>query len=84
MQEILKLTIGFIVLLLGFPIGFYLKKLTLDENKEGQIWFKIIIIVSAVGALISLIFRNDYLLFTFLFIAIVTGMSLRNFKKLNK
>jgi len=78
------LIFGILVLLLGFPIGFYLKKLTMDENKEGQKWFKLVVVSSLVGALASIFLKNDSLLFTFLFMAIVTGMSLRGFKKLNK
>jgi len=79
-----ELIFGILVLLLGFPIGFYLKKLTMDENKEGQKWFKLVVVSSLVGALASIFLKNDSLLFTFLFMAIVTGMSLRGFKKLNK
>ena len=78
------LIFGILVLLLGFPIGLYLKKATLDENKEGQKWFKIIVVSSFIGALASVFLKNDALLFTFLFMAIVTGMSLKGFKKLNK
>ena len=84
MLELLKLIIGILILIIGFPIGFYLKKLTLDENKEGQKWFKIVILASCIGALAGLFLGIDYLLFTFLFMAIVAGMSLKNFKKLNK
>ncbi len=84
MFELLKLIIGILILIIGFPIGFYLKKLTLDENKEGQKWFKIVILASCIGALAGLFLGIDYLLFAFLFMAIVTGMSLKNFKKLNK
>ena len=84
MQEEFKLIIGVLILFLGFPIGMYLKKLTLDENIEGQKWFKIIIALSLLGSLISMFVKNDTLLFTFLFMAIVTGMSLKGFKKLNK
>ena len=68
MFELLKLIIGILILIIGFPIGFYLKKLTLDENKEGQKWFKIVILASCIGALAGLFLGIDYLLFTFLFI----------------
>jgi len=77
MQEILKFAIGILVLFLGIPIGDYLAKLTKEELSSGQIWFKIIIIISLFGAVISLIIGNDALLFTLLFIAIVTSRSLR-------
>ncbi len=75
-SAIVKFFIGFLVLLLGFPIGFYLRKITRDEIKEGQKWFRLIILVSFVGSIISLILRNDILLFTFLFITIVTSRNL--------
>ncbi len=73
----LKLIISLVFLCLGFPIGFYLKKITRDEIKQGQKWFKLIISVGFIGSLISLILRNDVLLFSFLFIVIVTSMSLK-------
>lgn len=76
MQEILKIAIGIAVLLLGIPIGSALAKRTKEELKAGQIWFKIIISVSIVGSIISLIVGNDYLFFSFLFIAMVTSRSL--------
>ena len=73
----LNFIVGVLALCLGFPIGLYLKKLTMDENKEGQIWFKILAVLSFVGAFASIILKNDVLLFTFLFFAITTGMSLK-------
>jgi len=77
MQEIIKLIIGIVFLLLGIPIGNYLRNITKEELKSGQKWFKLIIIVSLVGGFIGLIIGNDVLLFSFFFIAIVTSRSLR-------
>ncbi len=77
MQEILKFGIGILVLALGIPIGDYLAKLTKEELRAGQIWFKRIIIISLISAVVFLIRGNDALLFTFLFIAIVTSRSVR-------
>lgn len=77
MQQIIKLAIGIFVLLLGFPIGFYLSKSTKEELKSGQKWFKLIIILSLIGAIIGLAFWSDVLLFSFLFIAIVVSRSLK-------
>ena len=77
MDEILKFAIAIIVLALGIPIGNYLAKSTREELKAGKRWFKRIILLSLTGVIISLIFRNDGLLFTFSFIAIVTSRSLR-------
>lgn len=76
-MEIFKLIIGILVLILGFPIGSYLAKQTKEELSLGKKWFKLIIIVSLIGAVISLIFGNDILLFSFLFIAVVVSRSLK-------
>ena len=80
MQEIIKLLIGAFILLLGFPIGSYLAKLTQDEQRQGQKWFRLIIVLSLAGAVAGLFLRNDILLFSFLFIAIVTSRSLKRKK----
>ena len=77
MEEILKIIIGIAVLLLGIPIGSYLAKETKEELKEGQKWFKLIIVVSLICSVVSLLARNDALFFSFLFIALVTSKSLR-------
>ena len=77
MSEIINLAIGVIFLILGVPIGSYLAKITKEELKAGQKWFKLIIVISLMCAVVSLIVRNDVLLFSFLFIVIVTGMSLK-------
>jgi len=77
MQEVYILIIGTLFLISGIPIGNILARMTKEELKPGRKWFKLIILLSLVGALISLIFRNDTLLFSFLFIAIVTGRSLK-------
>ncbi len=76
-MEAIVFLMGMIVLLLGFPIGSWLVKITKDELKSGQKWFKLLIIISFIGAVISLILGNDVLLFGFLFIAIVTSRSLK-------
>ncbi len=77
MQQIIKLLIGVLVLLLGFPIGSYLAKQTKEELNSGQKWFKLIIIISLIGGGIGLIFGNDAILFSFFFIAIVTSQGLK-------
>lgn len=83
MEEALKIVIGLVILALGIPIGNLLAKLTKEELMHSQIWFKLIIIIGIFGAIIALIFREDVLLFTLLFIAIVTSRSLvkKNKKK---
>jgi len=72
----INLVIGIIILLLGFPIGNYLAKITKEELKTGQKWFKLIVFASILCAIVSLIILNDILLFAFLFMAIVTSRSL--------
>ena len=80
MSELLRLLTGIFVLLLGIPAGSFLAKLTKEELKEGQKWFRVVILFAVAGAIVSLYLGNDYLLFTSLFIIIVTSRSLR-FKK---
>jgi len=77
MLNSINILIGVAVLLIAFPIGSYLAKITREELKSGQRWFKLIILTSALGSALSIIFKNDSLLFTFLFIIIVTSRSLR-------
>jgi len=77
MQESIKLIIGIFVLMLGIPIGNFLAKITKEELKKNQKWFKVIIFVSGIGAIISLILWNDILLFIFLFTAVVTSRSFK-------
>ncbi len=69
--------IGIVALIFAIPIGDYLVKYTKEEIKQGKKWFKLISLISIIGALISLGFKNDALMFTFLFILIVTSRSLK-------
>ena len=77
MEGVIKILIGILVLILGIPIGDYLAKATKEELRQGRLWFKLIIILSLIGALVFLILGNDALLSAFLFIAIVTSRSLK-------
>ncbi len=77
MQDIMKILIGIIVLVLGVFIGNLLAKFTKEELKMGQGWFKIIIILGLIGGVIGLIIGNDILMFSMFFIAIVTSRSLK-------
>lgn len=77
MLEIYKLLIGVGVLILGFPIGMLLAHFTKEELKDGQKWFKLLIILNLIGGLVGLILREDVLMFSLFFIAIVTSRSLR-------
>ncbi len=77
MQEMIKLLIGIGALIFGFFLGGFLAKATKEELKAGQKWFSIIVFLSLIGGIIGLILGNDTLFFSFSFIAIVTGGSLR-------
>ena len=75
-MEIYLLILSLAILLLGIPIGNFLAKVTKEELNPGKKYFKILILISGLGAIVSLIFQKDSLLFTFLFIIIVTSRSL--------
>jgi len=77
MQEIFKLLIGAGVLVLGYIIGIFLAKYTKDELRQGRKWFKIIVYASLAGGVVGMLIRNDVLMFSFFFIAIVTSRSLK-------
>ncbi len=76
MEQAVAFLFGVIVLALGFPVGNLLARAAKDELKEGNKWFGAIIILSLLGTIVGLIARNDAVLFSFAFIAIVTSRSL--------
>jgi len=80
MNGIWQIIIGLIILFLGIPIGNFLAKLTKEELKDGQIWFRVIIFLGIGLGLYGLAIGNDVLLFTGLFISIVTSRSLKKLK----
>lgn len=79
-----NLLIGIFVVLMGIPIGNLLAKWTKEELKFGQLWFKLLIIFSLIGSIVSLFLKNDILFFSFLFISIVTSRSLKSKKNSKK
>lgn len=81
MNNLIQLLIGIVVLALGYPLGYFLARVTKEELESGQKWFKIIIVVSLVGAFVSFLIRNDALFFSFLFFAVVTSSSVNANKK---
>ena len=52
MPQLINLFVGILILLLGIPIGNYLAKETKEELRQGQVWFKMIILLSLVGILV--------------------------------
>lgn len=77
-MQLTNILIGIVFLILGYPIGNFLARITKEELKQGQKWFKLIIILSLAGGFIGLILQNDILMFSFFFIAVVTSQSLKN------
>lgn len=77
MKELIQLIVGICILGLGWLIGILLARATKEELGRGKKWFRVLIIGSLVGSLVSLILREDALMFSFLFIAIVTSRSLK-------
>ena len=76
MNELIKILISVLILLLGVPIGNILKKYTQEEMKQGRKWFKLLTFICLVGGFVGLIIGNDWVLFSLFFIAIVTSRSL--------
>lgn len=76
MQQTASLLAGIGILILGIPLGDFLAKITKEELRQGRVWFRLIIITSLIGAIVGLVSRNDVLLFSLAFIAIVTSRSL--------
>lgn len=77
MEELLKLMIGLGVLLIGIPLGNFLARITKDEQKKLQKKFKILTYIGIIVGFVGLIIKNDVILFTFFFIAIVTSRSIK-------
>jgi len=77
MQEIFKLLIGAAFLILAFPIGEILARKTKEELKSGRKWFKVIVYASLAGGVVGMLIRDDVLMFSFFFMALVTSRSLR-------
>ena len=73
----LKILIGVIVLILGIPIGNILAKYTKEELKDGRKWFNLLIFIGLIGGLVGAIIQNDSLMFSFLFIVVVSSRSLK-------
>src|SRR3990167_10221636 len=73
MTEILKIIIGIFVLVLGIQIGNLLARYTKEELKDGRKWFNLLIFIGLIGGIIGLIIGNDALMFSFLFIVVVTS-----------
>lgn len=81
MNELMKLLIGIIVLIIGYFIGNLLAKYTKEELEAGRKWIMLVVFIGLIGGIIGLILGNDFLLFGFFFMAIVAVRSLKTEKK---
>ncbi len=81
MQEIYKLIIGIVVLILGIPFGNLIAHWTKEELGSGQKYFRVLVLVGLIGGLVGLVIGNDILLFSFFFIAIVASRSVKSSRK---
>ena len=77
MDEILRILIGGLFLILGFFVGNWIARVTREEIEKGKKWFFILVIIGLAGGIYGFIAGNDFLLFSFFFIAIVSSRSLR-------
>jgi hypothetical protein len=71
-----NLFFGIVFLILAWPVGNFLARVTKDEMKQGRKWFKLLVLVGLIGGFVGLILGNDVLLFTMFFIVIVSSRSL--------
>jgi len=78
MEEVFKLIIGIGILALGYPIGMILAHFTKEELEPGRKWIFLLTTICLIGGFISLLIKNDILMFSFFFIAIVSSRSLRH------
>ncbi len=76
MNELIKILIGAVILILGIPIGNLLRKYTKDELKIGKKYFRLLTYLGIIGGFVGIIIGNDTIMFTLFFIAIVTSRSL--------
>jgi len=81
MNELVKLAIGILVLIMGYFIGELLAKYTKEELEAGREWIMLVVFIGLIGGVIGLILGNDFLLFGFFFMAIVAVRSLKTKKQ---
>ena len=77
MNDIPRLIIGVLVLVMGYFIGELLARYTKEELIVGNKWINLVVFIGLIGGTIGLILGNDFLLFGFFFMAIVAVRSLK-------
>ena len=77
MNEFIQIGFGVLSLIIAFFLGKFVASISKDELHMGHKWFETILLISFLGVISSAIFRNDALMFTFLFILVFTSRSVR-------
>lgn len=76
-----------VIVLLGYPIGLLIAKLTKEELKAGRKWFRILVFVSAIAIVASILFTTGetllFLVMSFVFILLLALASWIQSNKLN-
>ena len=65
-----------LILLLAVPVGYLIAWLARDELVVGRKWFKILIVISLISAILAIYFRKTDIFFSSSFISIATLISL--------
>lgn len=78
MNEIVKLSLGVAILVLGYFLGDITRRQTQDEQKDGQKYFLIITIFGLILGFLGLIVGKDWLMFSAFFVSIFTAQNLKN------
>jgi L-asparagine transporter-like permease len=83
-----QILIVFVIALLGYPIGLLIARATLEELRAGRKWFKLILLASFIGIIVSIIFAKSttlcFLTAIFVFIFLVALASFIKSKKIRK
>ena len=66
----LSLILAILVAILAFPLGMFVEKFTREEVKQGKKYLKAIFLLSIVGFGMSVLFKQIFLEFSFVFFAL--------------
>lgn len=66
-----------LTLLTAIPVGLLIAWLTKEELRDGQKWFKLVVLLSCVGSVAFLILKNEIVALSLVYMAIVSYMSVR-------
>jgi ABC-type sugar transport system permease subunit len=64
-------------LLTAIPVGLLIAWLTKEELRDGQKWFRLIVLLSCAGSVAFLMLKNEIVALSLVYSAIVSYMSVR-------